>query len=487
MKKLKDILYKVSIDAVRGSTSLDISDIVFDSRKITPNCVFIAQKGTISNGHDYIEKAIENGATAIVYEDDPAVFSDHVTYVKVADANKALAFIAANFYDNPSEKLSLVGVTGTNGKTTIATLLHQLFTKAGYKVGLLSTVKILIGNDAFPATHTTPDSIAINNYLNQMVQAGCSYCFMEVSSHGIAQKRTDALVFKGGIFTNLSHDHLDYHKTFAEYRNVKKSFFDTLPKTAFAISNADDKNGAFMLQNCDAKKTMYSIQNVADVNGKIIESQFNGMLLNINNQEVWVQLIGKFNASNLLAIYATALELGLSKEEVLVHLSTLQSVSGRFQFIVSKTKITAIVDYAHTPDALENVLKTIAEIRTFNEQLFTVVGCGGNRDKEKRPVMARIATENSDTVILTSDNPRNEDPFEILKEMEAGVEAQNTNKYLTIEDRHQAIKTACKMAKEGDIILIAGKGHEDYQEIKGVKHHFNDLEEVINFLNEFNK
>jgi len=487
LKKLKDILYKVSIDAVRGSTSLDISDIVFDSRKITPNCVFIAQKGTVSNGHDYIEKAIENGATAIVYEDDPAVFSDHVTYVKVADANKALAFIAANFYDNPSEKLSLVGVTGTNGKTTIATLLHQLFTKAGYKVGLLSTVKILIGNDAFPATHTTPDSIAINNYLNQMVQAGCSYCFMEVSSHGIAQKRTDALVFKGGIFTNLSHDHLDYHKTFAEYRNVKKSFFDSLPKTAFAISNADDKNGAVMLQNCDAKKTMYSIQNVADVNGKIIESQFNGMLLNINNQEVWVQLIGKFNASNLLAIYATALELGLSKEEVLVHLSTLQSVSGRFQFIVSKTKITAIVDYAHTPDALENVLKTIAEIRTFNEQLFTVVGCGGNRDKEKRPVMARIATENSDTVILTSDNPRNEDPFEILKEMEAGVEAQNTNKYLTIEDRHQAIKTACKMAKEGDIILIAGKGHEDYQEIKGVKHHFNDLEEVINFLNEFNK
>ncbi len=487
MKKLKDILYKVSIDAVRGSTSLDISDIVFDSRKITPNCVFIAQKGTLSNGHDYIEKAIENGATAIVYQDDPAVFSDHVTYVKVADANKALAFIAANFYDNPSEKLSLVGVTGTNGKTTIATLLHQLFTKAGYKVGLLSTVKILIGNDAFPATHTTPDSITINNYLNQMVLTGCSYCFMEVSSHGIAQKRTDALVFKGGIFTNLSHDHLDYHKTFAEYRNVKKSFFDTLPKTSFAISNADDKNGAFMLQNCNAKKIMYSIQNVADINGKILESQFNGMLLNINNQEVWVQLIGKFNASNLLAIYTTAIELGLTKEEVLIHLSTLQSVSGRFQFIVSKTKITAIVDYAHTPDALENVLKTIAEIRTFNEQLFTVVGCGGNRDKEKRPVMARIATENSDTVIFTSDNPRNEDPFEILKEMEAGVEPQNTNKYLTIEDRHQAIKTACKMAKEGDIILIAGKGHEDYQEIKGVKHHFNDLEEVINFLNEFNK
>lgn len=487
MKKLKDILYKVSIDAVRGSTSIEITDIVFDSRKITPDCVFIAQKGTLSNGHDYIEKAIENGATAIVYEDDPISFVDYITYIKVADANNALAHIAANFYNNPSEKLALVGVTGTNGKTTIATLLHQLFTNAGYKVGLLSTVKILVGEDAYPATHTTPDSITINDYLNEMVQAGCSYCFMEVSSHGIAQKRTDALVFKGGIFTNLSHDHLDYHKTFAEYRNVKKSFFDSLAKTAFAVSNADDKNGAFMLQNCTAKKMMYSVQNVADVNGKILESQFNGMLLNINNQEVWVQLIGKFNASNLLAIYATAIELGLKKEEILVHLSTLKSVSGRFQFIVSKTKITAIVDYAHTPDALENVLKTISEIRTFNEQLFTVVGCGGNRDKTKRPIMARIATENSDTVILTSDNPRNEDPFEILKEMEAGVEAQNSSKYLTIEDRHQAIKTACKMAKEGDIILIAGKGHEDYQEIKGVKHHFNDLEEVINFLNEFNK
>jgi len=487
LKKLKDILYKVTIDAVRGSTSVDISNIVFDSRKITQNCVFIAQKGTISNGHDYIEKAIETGAIAVVYEDDPTKYHDHVTYIKVTDANKALAYIAANYYDNPSKKLALVGVTGTNGKTTIATLLYQLFTKAGYKVGLLSTVKILIGTNSYPATHTTPDSITINHFLNEMVLAGCSYCFMEVSSHGIAQKRTDALAFKGGIFTNLSHDHLDYHKTFAEYRNVKKLFFDALPKTSFAITNADDKNGEFMLQNSQATKKLYSIQNVADIHGKIIESQFNGMLLNINNQEVWVQLIGKFNASNLLAIYATALELGLSKEEILVHLSTLQSVSGRFQFIVTKTKVTAIVDYAHTPDALENVLKTIAEIRTYNEQLYTVVGCGGNRDKEKRPVMARIATENSDTVILTSDNPRNEDPFEILKEMEAGIEAQNTNKYLTIEDRQQAIKTACKMANPGDIILIAGKGHEDYQEIKGIKHHFNDLEEVIKFLNELNK
>lgn len=487
MKQLKDILYKVSIDAVKGPTNVDVAAIVFDSRKITPNCVFVAQKGTVTNGHDYIDLAIANGASVIVYEDEPQNIASNITYVQVSNANKALAQIAANFYNNPSEKLALVGITGTNGKTTIATLLHQLFTKAGYKVGLLSTVKILVGTNEYPATHTTPDSVAINSYLNQMVQAGCTHCFMEVSSHGIAQERTYALAFKGGIFTNLSHDHLDYHKTFAEYRNVKKSFFDSLAKTSFAISNADDKNGAYMLQNCSAKKITYSIQNVADVHAKIIENQFNGMLLNINNQEIWVQLIGKFNALNLLAIYATATQLGLTSEEVLVLLSTLKSVSGRFQFIVSKTKITAIVDYAHTPDALENVLKTISEIRTFNEQLITVVGCGGNRDKEKRPVMGRIATEMSDAVIFTSDNPRNEDPYQILKEIEAGVEPQNTNRYLTIEDRHQAIKTACKMATNGDIILIAGKGHEDYQEIKGVKHHFNDLEEVSNFLNEFNK
>lgn len=487
MKQLKDILYKVSIDAVKGATNVEVAAIVFDSRKITPNCVFVAQKGTVSNGHDYIDLAVTNGASVIVYEDAPQNFTENVTYIQVSNANKALAQIAANFYDNPSEKLALVGITGTNGKTTIATLLHQLFTKAGYKVGLLSTVKILVGANEYPATHTTPDSVSINSYLNQMVEAGCTHCFMEVSSHGIAQERTYALAFKGGIFTNLSHDHLDYHKTFAEYRNVKKSFFDSLAKTSFAISNADDKNGAYMLQNCSAKKITYSIQNVADVHAKILESQFNGMLLNINNQEIWVQLIGKFNALNLLAIYAAATQLGLTNEEVLVHLSTLKSVSGRFQFIVSKTNITAIVDYAHTPDALENVLKTISEIRTFNEQLITVVGCGGNRDKEKRPVMGRIATEMSDSVIFTSDNPRNEDPYQILKEIEAGVEPQNTNRYLTIEDRHQAIKTACKMATNGDIILIAGKGHEDYQEIKGVKHHFNDLEEVSKFLNEFSK
>lgn len=480
-------MYKVSIDAVRGTTDVVTADIAFDSRKIRENSVFIAQKGTLSNGHDFIDTAIEKGAVAIIYEEHPVRFIDGITYVKVENPNEALAHISANFYDNPSSKLTLVGITGTNGKTTIATLLHQLFTKAGYKVGLLSTVKILIGEDVYPATHTTPDSITINRFLNQMVEEGCSYCFMEVSSHGIAQNRTAALNFKGGVFTNLSHDHLDYHKTFAEYRDVKKSFFDSLSKASFAVTNADDKNGGYMLQNTAAKKISYSIQNVADVNGRIIESQFNGMLLNIDNHEVWVQLIGKFNASNLLAIYATAIELGLTQEEVLLHLSTLKSVSGRFQFIVSKTKITAIVDYAHTPDALENVLKTINEIRTHNEQVFTVVGCGGNRDKEKRPIMARVATEMSDTVIFTSDNPRNEDPYIILQQMEAGVEAQNTNRFITIENREQAIKTACKMAQSGDIILIAGKGHEDYQEINGMKYHFNDLEEVINYLNEYNK
>ena len=487
MITLKDILNNVSIDTLRGNTTSVITDIVFDSRKVTDGSLFVAQKGTLVDGHLYIQLAIDKGAIAIVHEDDLLEYHEGITYIKVKNANKALAFIASNYYDNPSQKITLVGVTGTNGKTTIATLLHQLFTAAGFKVGLLSTVKILVGNDVYPATHTTPDSITINKYLDQMVAEGCNYCFMEVSSHGIAQDRTAALEFNGGIFTNLSHDHLDYHKTFSEYRNVKKLFFDSLPKSAFAITNADDKNGLFMLQNSDAKKITYSIQNVADVNGKILESQFNGMLMHINNHEIWVQLIGKFNASNLLAIYATALNLGLSEDEVLLQLSKLKSVSGRFQFIVSKTKVTAIVDYAHTPDALENVLNTISEIRTYNEQLITVVGCGGNRDKEKRPVMANIATTLSNTSIFTSDNPRNEDPYEILDQMEKGVEAQNTAKYITIEDRHQAIKTACKLANSGDIILIAGKGHEDYQEIKGIKHHFNDLEEVTKFLNEFNK
>ena len=385
-------------------------------------------------------------------------------------------------YNSSSKKIQLVGVTGTNGKTTIATLLHQLFTNLGYKVGLLSTVKILVGTNEYQATHTTPDAITINKFLHQMVQEGCMYCFMEVSSHGIAQKRTEGLDFKGGVFTNLSHDHLDYHKTFAEYRDVKKSFFDHLPKQSFAITNADDKNGVFMLQNTKATKISYGLKNVADVQVRLLEKQLNGMLMQINNNELWVQLIGDFNASNIAAIYATALSLGVESREALLEISKLQSVSGRFQYFISEGRVTAIVDYAHTPDALENVLQTIEQLRTRNEQLITVVGCGGDRDKTKRPEMAKIATEKSNLTLLTSDNPRTENPEEILNDMESGIEAQNANKYLRISDRAQAIKTACMMAKAGDILLVAGKGHETYQEINGVRHHFDDFEELKRHL-----
>ena len=482
MRKLENILANVLTKSIIGSVDIAIDAITFDSRSVKSSTLFVAIKGTEVDGHNYIQKAIDLGASVIVCEILPIDLNQEVTYIQVENSNEALAFLASNFYDNPSIKLKLVGVTGTNGKTTIATLLYNLFSQAGFQVGLLSTVKVMIGQGTFPATHTTPDSISINKYLAQMVDAGCQYCFMEVSSHGIAQKRTAALDFDGGLFSNLSHDHLDYHKTFAEYRDVKKSFFDQLDKKAFAITNADDKNGEFMLQNCKANKLSYGLKNVADIQGQVLESQISGMLMRIQNNEIWVQLIGSFNASNLLAVYGAAINLGLSEEEVLLQLSTLKSVSGRFQYFVSDDKITAIVDYAHTPDALENVLKTIEEIRTRNEQLITVVGCGGNRDKTKRPEMGQIASEMSNQVIFTSDNPRNEDPMVILSEIEAGVEAQNVRKVLTIEDRAQAIKTACKLAKSGDIILIAGKGHEDYQEIKGVKYHFNDYELVQEFL-----
>ena len=482
MRKLENILANVSTKSIIGSVDIAIDAITFDSRSVKSSTIFVAIKGTEVDGHNYIQKAIDLGASVIVCEILPTDLDQEVTYIQVENSNEALAYLASNFYDNPSVKLKLVGVTGTNGKTTIATLLYNLFSQAGFQVGLLSTVKVIIGQENFPATHTTPDSISIYKYLAQMVDAGCQYCFMEVSSHGIAQKRTAALDFDGGLFTNLSHDHLDYHKTFAEYRDVKKSFFDQLDKKAFAITNADDKNGEFMLQNCKANKLSYGLKNVADIHGQVLESQISGMLMRIQNNEIWVQLIGSFNASNLLAVYGAAINLGLSEEEVLLQLSTLKSVSGRFQYFVSDDKITAIVDYAHTPDALENVLKTIEEIRTRNEQLITVVGCGGNRDKTKRPEMGQIASEMSNQVIFTSDNPRNEDPMVILSEIEAGVEAQNVRKVLTIEDRAQAIKTACKLAKSGDIILIAGKGHEDYQEIKGVKYHFNDYELVQEFL-----
>jgi len=487
VKQLKDILYKVHIEAVHGATDITVSKIEFDSRKIELNDVFVAIRGTLSDGHDYIEKALSLGAIAVICEEFPSVIVNGVTYIKVKDSNEALAFLAANYYENPSENIRLVGVTGTNGKTTIASLLYQLFKKAGYKVGLLSTVKIMVDEQEFKATHTTPDSLTINKYLDLMVQEGCEFCFMEVSSHGVHQKRTEALRFEGGVFTNLSHDHLDYHNTFAEYRDVKKSFFDNLPKSAFAITNIDDKNGLVMLQNTKAKKLTYALKSYADYKAQILENQLSGLLLKINDNEVWVKLIGSFNAYNLLAIYGVAVELGIEKVEALRLLSELESVSGRFQFIVSDSKITAIVDYAHTPDALENVLKTIEDIRTKNEQLITVVGCGGDRDKTKRPIMAHITSSMSDKAIFTSDNPRTENPETIIEEMEKGVEPQNFKKTVSILDRKQAIKTACQLANPNDIILIAGKGHETYQEINGVRHDFDDLQIVTELLKQLNK
>jgi UDP-N-acetylmuramoyl-L-alanyl-D-glutamate--2,6-diaminopimelate ligase len=484
---LKEILYKVAIEVVKGSTDIAIEKIEFDSRKIQENDVFVAIRGTISNGHDYIEKAINLGATVIVCDTLPEIIVSGITYVQVKDTNTALAFLASNFYGNPSNNLKLIGITGTNGKTTIASLLYQLFKKAGYKVGLLSTVKILVDDQEYKATHTTPDSLTINHYLAEMNTAGVEYCFMEVSSHGIHQKRTEGLHFAAGVFTNLSHDHLDYHPTFAEYRDVKKSFFDHLPKTAFALTNIDDKNGLVMLQNTAARKLTYALKSYADYKAQILENQLSGLLLKINESEVWVKLIGTFNAYNLLAIYGTAVELGLDKLEVLRLLSELESVSGRFQFIVSEEQITAIVDYAHTPDALENVLKTINDIRTNNEHLITVIGCGGDRDKAKRPIMAHIASSMSNKVILTSDNPRTEDPIDIIADMEKGVEVQNQRKTLSIVDRKQAIKTACQLASFKDIILIAGKGHETYQEINGVRYDFDDMKIVKEFLEQLNK
>lgn len=487
MKILKDIVYKVAIEAIKGSTDIAIGMVDFDSRKIEKNDLFVAIRGTISDGHDYISKAVELGASAIICDTLPDTVSDSVTYIQVKDTNAALAVVAANYFENPSQKLQLVGVTGTNGKTTIASLLYQLYKKAGHKVGLLSTVKIMVDDVEYKATHTTPDSITINSYLAEMVNAGVTHCFMEVSSHGIHQKRTEALHFVGGVFTNLSHDHLDYHATFAEYRDVKKSFFDHLPKTAFALSNIDDKNGPVLLQNTVAKKCSYALKSYADYKAQILESQLSGLLLKINGNEVWVKLIGTFNAYNLLAIYGTAIELGMESLEALRLLSELESVSGRFQYIVSAANITAIVDYAHTPDALENVLKTVNDIRTKNEQLITVVGCGGNRDKTKRPVMGGIASDLSDKAIFTSDNPRNEDAEVIISEMETGVAPQNYKRILSITDRKQAIKTACQLAQPNDIILIAGKGHETYQEINGVRHDFDDMKIVKELLEQLHK
>ncbi|MBB4118648.1 UDP-N-acetylmuramoyl-L-alanyl-D-glutamate--2,6-diaminopimelate ligase [Mesonia hippocampi] len=480
--QLKELLYKVEIETVVGDTSVAINKLTFDSRTIETEDVFIAIVGDKIDGHKFIEAAINKGAIAIVCQELPTIQVEGITYILVKDTAKELAILAANYYKNPSEELKLVGITGTNGKTTISSLLYQLFTKLGYKVGLISTVNIKVGDEIYATKLTTPDAITINKYLSKMLEAGVEFCFMEVSSHGIAQFRTNGLHFTGGVFTNLSHDHLDYHPTFSAYRDVKKSFFDQLPKTAFALTNIDDKNGSLMLQNTKAKTYTYALKNNANYKAKIIESSFGGTLLRIADQEVWVKLIGSFNAYNMLAIYAVAELLGVEKLENLKYISTLTPVDGRFEYFISSNKITAIVDYAHTPDALENVLNTINDIRTKNETLFTLVGCGGDRDTTKRPLMAKIAVENSTKVILTSDNPRTENPDKIIDDMLTGITPTEEQKTLCITNRKQAIKTAASMAKEGDIILIAGKGHETYQEINGERSYFNDMDYIKEFL-----
>lgn len=484
---LKDILYKVNIVKVVGNTSVAVHDIHFDSRKVSLNDLFVAIKGSSSDGHQFIKQASHAGAIAVVCEDLPKELINGITYIQVIDSKAALATIASNFYENPSDKIKLIGITGTNGKTTIATLLYQLFTKLGYTCGLISTVKIVVAETKYDTVLTTPDSITINRFMQKMVDAGVEYCFMEVSSHGMHQKRTHGLTFVGGIFTNLSHDHLDYHKNFAEYRDIKKLFFDQLPKSAFALINSDDKNGSVMLQNTKADKFTYALKSVADYKAKILESQFDGQLIKVNNQEVWIKLIGAFNAYNILAIYGTAVILGAQALETLQALSSLESVSGRFQYYMSPNKTTAIVDYAHTPDALKNVLTTINDIRSGNETLITVVGCGGDRDATKRPVMANIAASLSTRVVLTSDNPRTEDPDAIIEEMETGVSPEDYKKTLSITNRKEAIKAACQMAEENDIILIAGKGHETYQEIHGKRYDFDDFKIVTEFLTTLNK
>ncbi|MCC7301404.1 MAG: UDP-N-acetylmuramoyl-L-alanyl-D-glutamate--2,6-diaminopimelate ligase [Bacteroidia bacterium] len=476
MKVLKDILYKAPITEVTGSTGVAIGSVTFDSRNVKPDSLFVAVRGTKADGHAFIADVVRNGVAAVICEEYPADLPLEVTFVKVKDSSAALGIVAANFYDNPSEKLRLVGITGTNGKTTTATLLFELFRRLGYNVGLLSTVSNRINDSVIPSTHTTPDAISLNALLARMAEEQCTHCFMEVSSHAVVQHRINGLRFVGGIFTNITHDHLDYHKTFDEYIRAKKVFFDQLPSSAFALVNKDDPNGELMLQNTRASKNTYSLRSASTFKCKVVENQFAGLLLNLDGTEVWTKLIGYFNAYNLLAVYSAGVLLKEDKMKVLTGLSTLSPVEGRFQFHRTENGLVAIVDYAHTPDALKNVLRTIHEIRTGNEKVFTVVGCGGDRDPLKRPVMAKIALEHSDQVILTSDNPRSEDPEAILRDMQKGVEAHQKRKVLTITDRREAIRTACSMAGSKDIILVAGKGHETYQEIMGVKYPFDDME-----------
>jgi len=483
---LQDILYKVGIRSVKGKLNVSVKNLQIDSRKVGAGSVFIAIKGSHVDGHQFIEAVTEKKPVAIIGEVFPDKYNEGITYVQVENSAEAAGFMAHNFYGQPSEKLKLVGITGTNGKTTIATLLYKLFEGLGYKGGLLSTVQNHIGDIIVPATHTTPDAISLNAMLKQMVEAGCTHAFMETSSHAIDQHRVAGLQFTGGIFSNITHDHLDYHKTFDEYIRVKKSFFDSLSSTAFAISNADDKRGPVMLQNTNARKYFYSLKSMADFKGKILENNLTGLIMDVNDQEVHFRLIGEFNAYNLLAVYGAAICLGEEKQEILRCLSVLSGAEGRFDYIISvKEKIIGIVDYAHTPDALINVLTTIEKLRKSGEQIITVVGCGGDRDKTKRPIMGEVACKYSDKVVFTSDNPRSEDAAQILKEMEDGLSTAAKRKYISIVDRKEAIKTAVSLAKPSDILLIAGKGHEKYQEIKGVKYPFDDkavLKEMFEML-----
>ncbi len=487
MAKLQDILYNVRLKAVTGITNLDVKDIQTDSRKVTPGSVFVAIKGLVSNGHDFIAAAIDKGARVIVCEVTPALLNESLTWLQVENSAEAVAHMAHHYYDEPSTKLKLIGVTGTNGKTTVATLLYKVFTRLGYKCGLISTVQNQIGSMVIPSTHTTPDALSLQALLHDMAEAGCSHVFMEVSSHAIHQHRTTALEFAGGLFTNITHDHLDYHKTFDEYIRVKKNFFDSLSAAAFAISNLDDKRGEVMLQNTLAKRRFYSLKTLADFKGKILENILTGLVMTVNDKEVHFRLIGEFNAYNILAVYGAAMCLGEKSDEVLTTLSMQTGAEGRFDYIISESKVIGIVDYAHTPDALQNVLSTIKKLRKGNEQVVTVVGCGGDRDKTKRPVMGEVACELSDRVILTSDNPRSEDPLEILKDMEAGLGSAAKRKFVSIADRKEAIKMAVSLAKPFDILLIAGKGHEKYQEIKGVKHPFDDKQVLKEMFELFGK
>jgi len=475
---ITELLKRIPVLEIHGDDSREITELVFDSRKITEGSLYIAVRGTVADGHSYIASSVEKGAKAVVCEEFPETMEEGVTYIRVKDSSKALGYLASNFYGNPSQKLKLIGVTGTNGKTSVSTLLFDVFTNLGYESALLSTVEIRIGEKIIPATHTTPDVITINKILAQAVEEGCEFAFMEVSSHGIAQNRIEGLHFKVAGFTNLTHDHLDYHKTFDEYLKTKKRFFDGLEDSAVAITNVDDKNGMVMLQNTKAKKKSYALKTMADYHGKSLEIDFNGMLLNFNGKEFWTTLTGRFNVYNLLLVFGIASELGFEQDEILQAISKLKRVSGRFETFKSDGGIFFIVDYAHTPDALENILDSINDIRTKNERLITVFGCGGDRDHTKRPEMGNIATRKSTLAIITSDNPRTEDPAQIIKEIEAGVESQNFSKYTSIPDRKEAIKMAIRFAEPKDIVLVAGKGHENYQEINGVKHHFDDKETI---------